>query len=143
MTLRIGLIGAGANTKLKHIPGFQKIDEVDLVTVCNRSRESSERAAAEFGLSTVYDNWLELVQSDDWFFRRNRHLEPHCQERADEARAGDQGLSRTIRQALRVRGTSVRNALCSSFRLFAWKTREEHWSLAEFHDPHLIPQSSF
>ena len=44
MTLRIGLIGAGANTKLKHIPGFQKIDEVDLVTVCNRSRESNEES---------------------------------------------------------------------------------------------------
>ena len=30
MTLRIGLIGAGANTRLQHIPGFQGIDGVEI-----------------------------------------------------------------------------------------------------------------
>ena len=38
MTLSIGLVGAGANTRLKHIPGFQEIDGVEVVAVCNRSR---------------------------------------------------------------------------------------------------------
>ena len=65
MTLRIGLIGAGANTKLKHIPGFQKIDEVDLVTVCNRSRESAQKVADEFGIPDISTDWREVVHRDD------------------------------------------------------------------------------
>ena len=65
MTLRIGLIGAGANTKLKHIPGFQKIDEVDLVTVCNRSRESAQKVADEFDIPDISTDWREVVHRDD------------------------------------------------------------------------------
>lgn len=65
MTLRIGIVGAGANTKLRHIPGFQKIDDVEVVAVANRSRESSERAADEFGIGRIFDTWEELVESEE------------------------------------------------------------------------------
>ncbi|MBI4337882.1 MAG: Gfo/Idh/MocA family oxidoreductase [Chloroflexi bacterium] len=63
--IRIGIVGAGANTRLRHIPGLKAQPGVDLVSVCNRSRESSGRVAAEFGIPTVYDNWLDLVDADD------------------------------------------------------------------------------
>ncbi|MEE8443170.1 MAG: Gfo/Idh/MocA family oxidoreductase, partial [Dehalococcoidia bacterium] len=63
--VRIGIVGAGRNVWERHIPGFREIEGVELVSVCNRSRESSERSAAEFGIPTVYDNWLELVEADD------------------------------------------------------------------------------
>ena len=63
--VRIGIVGAGGNVRLRHVPGFQAIEGVELVSVCNRSRESSERAAAEFGIPLVYDNWLDLVEADD------------------------------------------------------------------------------
>ena len=62
--VRIGIVGAGGNVRLRHVPGFKAIEGVELVSVCNRSRESSERAAAEFGIPKVYDNWLELVEAD-------------------------------------------------------------------------------
>ena len=65
MTLRIGIVGAGANTRSRHIPGFQEIDGVEVVAVCNRSRESGQKAADEFGIPTVYDNWKQLVEADD------------------------------------------------------------------------------
>lgn len=64
-TIRVGIIGAGANTRSKHIPGLQAIDGVEIVSVCNRSRESSQRAADEFGIPTVYDEWLDLINADD------------------------------------------------------------------------------
>ena len=35
------------------------------MSVANRSRESGERAAKEFGIAKVYDNWLDLVNADD------------------------------------------------------------------------------
>ena len=36
-TIRIGLVGAGGNTTLRHIPGFKAMDGVELVSVANRS----------------------------------------------------------------------------------------------------------
>lgn len=64
-TIRIGFVGAGANTELRHIPGFQAMDGVELVSVANRSRASGQRVADKYGLPTVYDNWVELIESDD------------------------------------------------------------------------------
>lgn len=65
MTLRIGLVGAGANTRSMHIPGFQNIAGVEVVAVCNRSRASGQKVADEFGIPTVYDGWKELVHAND------------------------------------------------------------------------------
>ncbi len=61
MTLRLGVVGAGANTRARHLPGFQAIPGVEVVAVCNRTRESGERVAAEFNIPRVFDNWLDLV----------------------------------------------------------------------------------
>ena len=63
--IRVGLIGAGANTRLRHIPGFREQEGVEIVAVANRSRESGEAIASEYEIPTVYDNWLELMESDD------------------------------------------------------------------------------
>ncbi len=64
-TIRVGIVGAGANTRLRHIPGLQAIENVEIVSVANRSRESGERVAKEFGIPNVYDHWPELVEADD------------------------------------------------------------------------------
>ena len=62
--LRVGVVGAGANTRKFHIPGLQKQSGVEVVAVANRSRESGERAASEFGIPRVADHWLEIVEDD-------------------------------------------------------------------------------
>ena len=64
-SVRIGLIGAGKNTRDRHIPGFQAIDGVEVVSVCNRSRESSQRVADQFGIPKVVENWRDVVEDDD------------------------------------------------------------------------------
>ena len=51
--LRIGVIGAGANTRLRHIPGLQAIEGVTIAAVCNRTAESGQRVADEFGIPRV------------------------------------------------------------------------------------------
>src|SRR5215212_11204254 len=65
MTIRIGIVGAGANTRDRHIPGFQAIDGVELAAVANRSRASGERVAEQFGIRRVYDHWQEVIEDDD------------------------------------------------------------------------------
>jgi predicted dehydrogenase len=61
-TIRVGIVGAGANTRRHHIPKLAKIDGVEIVSVANRSRESAERVAQEFGIPRVYERWHELVK---------------------------------------------------------------------------------
>lgn len=63
--IRVGVVGAGANTRLHHIPKLQAIPGVEVVSVSNRSRASSERVAQEFTIPTVYDSWWELIQAED------------------------------------------------------------------------------
>ena len=59
--LRLGIVGAGANTISRHIPGFKAIDGVRIAGVCNRTRRSTEAVARQFGIPSVYDNWTEMI----------------------------------------------------------------------------------
>jgi len=59
--VRIGIVGAGTNTRAKHIPGFRAIPQVEIVGVVNRSEQSSVHVATEFGIPKTYPNWQALV----------------------------------------------------------------------------------
>ena len=63
--IRVGLVGAGANTRLRHIPGIREQKGVEIVGVANRSRESGERIAGEYEIPKVYDNWRQLIDDPD------------------------------------------------------------------------------
>lgn len=60
--LRIGFIGAGANTRKMHIPGFHKIENVELSVVANRSIESAQIVAKKDGIKRVAEDWREVVE---------------------------------------------------------------------------------
>ncbi len=60
-TLRIGLIGAGANTRSRHIPGLRAVSGVEIVTVCNRRPGSTAAVAKEYGIPRTADSWEEVV----------------------------------------------------------------------------------
>ena len=64
-TIRVGFIGAGKNTRERHIPGFQKCEGVECVAVANRTKESGERVAKEFGIARAYADWRELLRAPD------------------------------------------------------------------------------
>src|SRR2546427_7660173 len=64
-TIRVGFVGAGKNTRSRHIPGFQKLPGVELIAVANRSRESGERVAREFGIARVDADWRDLLRAGD------------------------------------------------------------------------------
>ena len=64
-TVKVGIIGAGGNTRSKHIPGLQAIEDVEIIGVCNRSQESSQRVADAFGIPKIYDNWQEAIADPD------------------------------------------------------------------------------
>lgn len=63
--VRIGIVGLGKNTRNRHVPGFRAIEGVELVSVCNRRRESTKLAADEFGIPKTFENWEQLVADND------------------------------------------------------------------------------
>lgn len=63
--IRIAVIGAGANTRLHHIPKLQAQEGVRVVGVCNRSRSSSDKVAGAFGIPRTYDHWTEAIDDPD------------------------------------------------------------------------------
>lgn len=64
-TVRVGIIGAGRNTKSRHIPGLQAIENVEIIGVCNRSQESSQRVADEFGIPKIYNHWQDAIDDNE------------------------------------------------------------------------------
>jgi predicted dehydrogenase len=60
-TLRIGLIGAGANTRARHIPGLRALPDVEIVAVCNRRPESTAAVAAEHGIPRIAERWQDII----------------------------------------------------------------------------------
>jgi predicted dehydrogenase len=64
--LKIGIIGAGAVVKARHLPALKKIPDVEVVAVCNSSYESSEECCKKYSPeATPYANWAELVGDPD------------------------------------------------------------------------------
>ena len=65
LEIRVGLIGAGGNVRNRHIPGFQKVEGLEIVAVANRSVESGRAIADQFDIPRVYGSWRELLEDDD------------------------------------------------------------------------------
>ncbi len=63
--IRVGIVGAGANTTAKHIPLLQAIDGVEIVGVANRSETSSAAVAKRFGIPKTYGHWEQAVADLD------------------------------------------------------------------------------
>jgi predicted dehydrogenase len=63
--IRIGIIGAGNIVKTRHLPGFAKESDVQVVAVCNRRRETAEAAAKEWNIPHVVDDPAALIARDD------------------------------------------------------------------------------
>ena len=63
-TLRVGLVGAGENTRKRHISGLQAVPGVELAGVVNRTAESTARVARDFGIPKQYPDWRALIADD-------------------------------------------------------------------------------
>lgn len=51
--------------KARHVPGLLAQTDVELVTVCNRRRESTAKAAQELGIPRTASHWQEVVDDPE------------------------------------------------------------------------------
>ena len=64
--VRIGIIGAGGIFRSRHFPGLAKVDEAEVVAICNRSEESGREIAQEFQLnSDIMTDPEALIERED------------------------------------------------------------------------------
>lgn len=67
-TIRIGIVGAGGNTRARHIPGLLAIEGVEIAVVCNRTEASAKRVIDEMGQASaprIAGHWTEVVDDPD------------------------------------------------------------------------------
>jgi predicted dehydrogenase len=60
--IRIGIVGAGGIVKERHLPGFSKIEGVEITAVCNRTPESTAQVAGRYGIPHALVGWRELIE---------------------------------------------------------------------------------
>ncbi|HXJ82205.1 MAG TPA: Gfo/Idh/MocA family oxidoreductase, partial [Candidatus Methylomirabilis sp.] len=63
--IRVGFVGAGNNTRVRHIPGLKTQAGVEFVAVANRTKASGDAVAREFGIGRVHENWRDVVSAKD------------------------------------------------------------------------------
>ncbi|HEX8898876.1 MAG TPA: Gfo/Idh/MocA family oxidoreductase, partial [Chthoniobacterales bacterium] len=64
--LRIGIVGAGAIVRDRHLPGLKKHPEVEIVAVSNSTYESAEKFCQENAPhATPMANWADLLAVSD------------------------------------------------------------------------------
>ena len=63
--IRVGLIGAGGNVRNRHIPGFQRADDCEIIAVANRTVQSGRVIADQFNIPRVYGHWREILEDDE------------------------------------------------------------------------------
>jgi predicted dehydrogenase len=114
--VRIGIVGAGNNTRLRHIPGFRHIPGVDIVGVVNRSSESTARVAKELEIPRVFSDWRALVEDPEidavmigtW---PNLHCEVTCAAlEADKHVLTEARMARNAKEAHRMCDVAHRHA---------------------------------
>jgi len=162
--VRVGIIGAGTNTRKMHIPKLQAIENVEIVEVANRTKESAQKAADEFGIPKVRAHWQEVVESKEidaivigtW---PNLHCEVTCLALQEgkhvlcEARmAMDEAEARTMLQASYKHPECVVQIVPSPFTLHADLTllhlldKKEigtpYFFRFEYHAPPSVPMGS-
>ncbi|HSJ25878.1 MAG TPA: Gfo/Idh/MocA family oxidoreductase [Longimicrobiales bacterium] len=63
--LRVGLMGVGAIAQVVHLPVLARLENVDLVAVCDVDQPRAQAIAARFGIPRVYTDDDDVFAADD------------------------------------------------------------------------------
>lgn len=63
--IRVGIIGAGGIARAAHLPGYQALDDVQVIAVCDVMPERAEAFAQEHGIPKAYDSFEAMLAEED------------------------------------------------------------------------------
>ena len=63
-TIRVGVYGAGNFANKQHLPNLARIDDVDLVAICDVNEQAAGDTAARFGIPSVYTDGHEMLEKE-------------------------------------------------------------------------------
>ena len=63
--LKVGIIGAGLISKLRHAPAYKRMNNVDLHAICDLNEELAIELAQEFKIPKVYTDSSEMIKDAD------------------------------------------------------------------------------
>ncbi len=61
----VGIIGFGGIARSCHLPGWKKLDDVEVLAIADPSHESRDKAKKEFGIPVVLDDYKKLLEIDE------------------------------------------------------------------------------
>lgn len=59
--IRVGIVGAGENTRTRHIPGLRALADVEITGIVNSTPESTAQAASRLQIPRSFPTWEALV----------------------------------------------------------------------------------
>ena len=62
--LRIGVIGAGGICTAAHMPGYEKMDNVEIVAICDIKKEKAQKLADQYGIPNVFEDYNDVINMD-------------------------------------------------------------------------------
>jgi len=63
--LKVGIIGTGGIAWAVHIPGYQKLEGVEVVAGCDINPEHLKNAMERFGIPRGYEDYREMLEKED------------------------------------------------------------------------------
>ena len=59
--LRIGIIGCGGITRAAHLPAYAKLDNVEIVALCDIKIEKANALAEEYNIGKTFENYIDMM----------------------------------------------------------------------------------
>ena len=63
--IRVGIVGLGWVAQIFHLPLLSKMDDVDLVAVCDKDKSRARFIAEKFGVEHCYSDYEEMLKSEE------------------------------------------------------------------------------
>ena len=63
--LRLGVIGLGWVSQIFHLPILKRLDDVEIVAVCDKDKSRSKMIADRFGITRNYTDYQQMLQNEE------------------------------------------------------------------------------
>jgi predicted dehydrogenase len=63
--IRLGIVGLGWVSQVFHLPILSKLDDVEIVSVCDRDKSRAKLIAERFGIRRFYSDYEEMLATED------------------------------------------------------------------------------